>query len=179
MAFGWRQRMDNAANCLTTHDGEGSGQIAVPGWRLGWRERRDLDSLHKHSKYNKHDSKSRFPPPSAPSAPSLNLTQEQLAERLGVSFATVNRWEGGTNAAEGGARRDCRARRGSRHWLRMTRPLNRPRPQPRSRAAGAAPTGQPCRRPSRWSRCCGMRPARSGARRTRRSSRTTCCRCCS
>src|SRR5262245_43689951 len=27
----------------------------------------------------------------------LDLSQEQLAERLGVSFATVNRWEGGTN----------------------------------------------------------------------------------
>ena len=27
----------------------------------------------------------------------LNLTQEQLAERLGVSFATINRWEGGVN----------------------------------------------------------------------------------
>ncbi len=27
---------------------------------------------------------------------SLDLTQEQLAERLGVSFATVNRWEGAT-----------------------------------------------------------------------------------
>jgi type I restriction enzyme M protein len=26
----------------------------------------------------------------------LNLTQEQLGERLGVSFATVNRWEGGS-----------------------------------------------------------------------------------
>ena len=26
----------------------------------------------------------------------LNLTQEQLAERLGVSFASINRWEGGS-----------------------------------------------------------------------------------
>lgn len=26
---------------------------------------------------------------------SLNLTQEQLAERIGVSFTTINRWEGG------------------------------------------------------------------------------------
>ncbi|MCY4605904.1 MAG: helix-turn-helix domain-containing protein, partial [Gemmatimonadetes bacterium] len=25
----------------------------------------------------------------------LDLTQEQLAERLGVSFASINRWEGG------------------------------------------------------------------------------------
>jgi type I restriction enzyme M protein len=30
----------------------------------------------------------------------LGLTQEQLAERLGVSFATVNRWEGGTNTPQ-------------------------------------------------------------------------------
>ncbi|HLW92390.1 MAG TPA: type I restriction-modification system subunit M N-terminal domain-containing protein, partial [Roseiarcus sp.] len=30
----------------------------------------------------------------------MNLTQEQLAERLGVSFATVNRWEGGSNAPQ-------------------------------------------------------------------------------
>jgi type I restriction enzyme M protein len=34
----------------------------------------------------------------------LNLTQEQLAERLGVSFATVNRWEGGTTMPQKAAR---------------------------------------------------------------------------
>lgn len=34
----------------------------------------------------------------------LNLTQEQLADRLGVSFATVNRWEGGTNMPQKAAR---------------------------------------------------------------------------
>ena len=34
----------------------------------------------------------------------LNLTQEQLAERLGVSFATVNRWEGGANIPQKAAR---------------------------------------------------------------------------
>src|SRR5580698_5518139 len=34
----------------------------------------------------------------------LNLTQEQLAERLGVSFATVNRWEGGSVKPQKAAR---------------------------------------------------------------------------
>ncbi|HOX57994.1 MAG TPA: N-6 DNA methylase [Verrucomicrobiota bacterium] len=34
----------------------------------------------------------------------LDLTQEQLADRLGVSFATVNRWEGGTNMPQKAAR---------------------------------------------------------------------------
>ncbi len=34
----------------------------------------------------------------------LDLTQEQLAERLGVSFATINRWEGGLNAPQRAAR---------------------------------------------------------------------------
>ncbi|WP_339036208.1 N-6 DNA methylase [Bradyrhizobium symbiodeficiens] len=34
----------------------------------------------------------------------LGLTQEQLAERLGVSFATVNRWEGGSNGPQKAAR---------------------------------------------------------------------------
>ena len=35
---------------------------------------------------------------------SLDLTQEQLAERLGVSFATVNRWEGGASRPQKAAR---------------------------------------------------------------------------
>lgn len=34
----------------------------------------------------------------------LDLTQEQLAERLGVSFATVNRWEGGLVTPQKAAR---------------------------------------------------------------------------
>ena len=34
----------------------------------------------------------------------LNLTQEQLAERLGVSFTTVNRWEGGVTRPQRAAR---------------------------------------------------------------------------
>ncbi len=34
----------------------------------------------------------------------LDLTQEQLADRLGVSFATVNRWEGGVTMPQKAAR---------------------------------------------------------------------------
>lgn len=45
------------------------------------------------------DMTSRFPVPAALLAirATEGLTQEALAERLGVSFATINRWEGGIN----------------------------------------------------------------------------------
>ncbi|HVA06850.1 MAG TPA: helix-turn-helix transcriptional regulator, partial [Acidimicrobiales bacterium] len=33
----------------------------------------------------------------------LELTQQELAARLGVSFATVNRWEGGASTPQKGA----------------------------------------------------------------------------
>ena len=34
----------------------------------------------------------------------LNLTKEQLADRLGVSFTSVNRWEGALNVPQKAAR---------------------------------------------------------------------------
>ena len=46
----------------------------------------------KHGKYNRY-AESISPTLQAIRA-RLDLTQQQLAERLGVSFATVNRWEG-------------------------------------------------------------------------------------
>lgn len=64
----------------------------------------------------------------------LDLTQEQLAERIGVSFATVNRWEGGANvpqkaaqvtiaalAAEAGVEIDESSERSTEAASRVTR----------------------------------------------------------
>lgn len=39
----------------------------------------------------------------------LNLTQEQLADRLGVSFTTINRWEGGNSVPQKAAQELIRA----------------------------------------------------------------------
>jgi type I restriction enzyme M protein len=51
------------------------------------------------------DMTSRFPVPAALLAirATEGLTQEALAERLGVSFATINRWEGGINKPQNAA----------------------------------------------------------------------------
>nr|WP_288914950.1 type I restriction-modification system subunit M N-terminal domain-containing protein [uncultured Pseudomonas sp.] len=58
---------------------------------------------NKYSKYRKNPSMANMtkqidiPTLLRAARSALNLTQEQLADRLGVSFATVNRWEGGGN----------------------------------------------------------------------------------
>lgn len=95
----------------------------------------------------------------------LNLTQEQLAERLGVSFATVNRWEGGTSkpqraqneaitalAAEAGIEGDD---------AEATPKLPR---RPRGRAASTAvPTTKPMEQ-MLWDAACSIRGEKDAAK---------------
>lgn len=88
----------------------------------------------------------------------LDLTQEQLAERLGVSFATVNRWEGGsakpqraataailTLAAEAGLE-DGDTEAGNTQAL----------PKRRRGAAASAPTTKPMEQ-MLWDAACSIR----------------------
>lgn len=95
----------------------------------------------------------------------LNLTQEQLAERLGVSFATVNRWEGGTSkpqraatdaivalAAEAGIEQDT------------AQPSAPGQTARRRRAAGAAiPTTKPMEQ-MLWDAACSIRGEKDAAK---------------
>lgn len=95
----------------------------------------------------------------------LNLTQERLAERLGVSFATVNRWEGGTSkpqraqneaitalAAEAGIEGDD---------AEATPKLPR---RPRGRAASTAvPTTKPMEQ-MLWDAACSIRGEKDAAK---------------
>ncbi|MDP1646587.1 MAG: N-6 DNA methylase [Rubrivivax sp.] len=60
-------------------------------WRLGLTNACDIANIADMT------SQPNFPAILRSVRAALNLTQEQLAERLGVSFATVNRWEGGGN----------------------------------------------------------------------------------
>jgi len=66
---------------------------------------------------------------------SLNLTQGQLAERLGVSFATVNRWEGGANIPQKAARTTIAA-------LAAEAGLDSEEPSPDPTTAAAQVTGR-------------------------------------
>ena len=92
----------------------------------------------------------------------LDLTQEQLAERLGVSFATVNRWEGGlvipqkaareaiaTLAAEAGVDADESVAEPSEAAARVTRRRSR-------RRRTAAPSTKPMEQ-MLWDAACSIR----------------------
>src|SRR5262245_12810733 len=58
----------------------------------------------------------------------LGLTQQQLAQRLGVSFATVNRWEGGSNIPQQAALGAIRRLAAEAAVGDDGRPENEPRP---------------------------------------------------
>ena len=99
----------------------------------------------------------------------LDLTQEQLAERLGVSFATVNRWEGGATmpqkagrtaivalAAEVGIDTAEPAVDEIESASRVTRRRSR-------RRKGAVPTNKPMEQ-MLWDAACSIRGAKDAAK---------------
>jgi len=99
----------------------------------------------------------------------LNLTQEQLAERLGVSYATVNRWEGGTTtpqkaareviaalAREAGVNEADAAEAPAANAAEVTR-------RRRGRAAAAAPTTKPMEQ-MLWDAACSIRGEKDAAK---------------
>lgn len=98
----------------------------------------------------------------------LNLTQEQLAERLGVSFATVNRWEGGGNKPQRAAQEAILALAREAGVEGTESPLaaeaaalvTRRR---RGRAAAATPTTKPMEQ-MLWDAACSIRGEKDAAK---------------
>ena len=99
----------------------------------------------------------------------LDLTQEQLAERLGVSFATVNRWEGGATmpqkaartaiaalAAEAGIDADAPSLDEAESAASVTRRRSRGRKTP-------VPTTKPMEQ-MLWDAACSIRGAKDAAK---------------
>jgi type I restriction enzyme M protein len=99
----------------------------------------------------------------------LNLTQEQLADRLGVSFATVNRWEGGANMPQKAARTTIAAL-AAEAGLDMEQdgaaPAEAAAQVTRRRAAGAraaVPTTKPMEQ-MLWDAACSIRGEKDAAK---------------
>ena len=99
----------------------------------------------------------------------LDLTQQQLAERLGVSFATVNRWEGGSVvpqkaareaiaalAAEAGVDSEASAAEPTEAAARVTRRRSR-------RRRAAAPSTRPMEQ-MLWDAACSIRGEKDAPR---------------
>ena len=97
----------------------------------------------------------------------LNLTQEQLAERLGVSFATVNRWEGGGSKPQRAATEAILALAAEAGI--EGEPVDVPVAAPamprhrRGRAAALAPTTKPMEQ-MLWDAACSIRGEKDAAK---------------
>lgn len=97
----------------------------------------------------------------------LDLTQEQLAERLGVSFATVNRWEGGANVPQKAAREVIAtlARDAGLESMGETPESSGPAADitRRRRAGAAAPSTKPMEQ-MLWDAACSIRGEKDAAK---------------
>ncbi|HVY89074.1 MAG TPA: N-6 DNA methylase, partial [Hyphomonadaceae bacterium] len=97
----------------------------------------------------------------------LNLTQEQLAERLGVSFATVNRWEGGTTMPQKAARETISALARDAGVEPVEDTAESPGPAAdvtrRRRTGGTAPSTKPMEQ-MLWDAACSIRGEKDAAK---------------
>jgi type I restriction enzyme M protein len=97
----------------------------------------------------------------------LNLTQEQLAERLGVSFATVNRWEGGTTMPQKAARETISALARDAGVEPVEDSAESPGPAAdvtrRRRSGGTAPSTKPMEQ-MLWDAACSIRGEKDAAK---------------
>ena len=95
----------------------------------------------------------------------LNFTQEQLAERLGVSFATVNRWENGLNAPQKSARKiiEALAAEAGVSPEGEDASANVAPSVTRRRRAAAAPTTKPMEQ-MLWDAACSIRGEKDAAK---------------
>jgi type I restriction enzyme M protein len=96
----------------------------------------------------------------------LDLSQEQLAERLGVSFATVNRWEGGSTVPQKAARETIAALARDADVESVEDPVS-PGPAAgvtrRRRTGGTAPSTKPMEQ-MLWDAACSIRGEKDAAK---------------
>lgn len=99
----------------------------------------------------------------------LNLTQEQLAVRLGVSFATVNRWEGGSNMPQKAARETIAAL-SQEAGIAFDPELSAPMAEPaaaitrrRRQSTASTPTTKPMEQ-MLWDAACSIRGEKDAAK---------------